>query len=322
MENHALTVPLATDHALTTGEAPAADRHPVAVYLAALAPGSRRAQRHALDVIAGFLTGVADASPVAWHRVRYQHAQAIRARLAEFYRPATANRMLSALRGVLREAWRLGQLSADDYHRAADVAPVRGSTLPAGRVLGVGEVVALFSACAADPSPAGARDAAVLALAFGAGLRRAEVVALDVADVDLESGAVRVTGKGSKAREVYLAGGGLAAVRDWLSLRGDAPGPLLLSVNKAGAIGARRLTAQAIYSALRKRAAAAGVRAFSPHDLRRSFATGLLDAGADVANVAGLMGHASTDTTRRYDRRGARARQRDAERLHVPYVGR
>lgn len=63
----------------------------------------------------------------------------------------------------------------------------------------------------------------------------------------------------------------------------------------------------------------AGVKAFSPHDCRRTFCTALLDAGADVASVAGLMGHASTDTTRKYDRRDARARRKAAELLHVPY---
>ena len=82
--------------------------------------------RQALDTIAALLTGgLADAERIDWAALRYQHAQAVRTRLAATYAPATTNKMLSALRGVLREAWRLGLMSAEDYHRAADLQAVR-----------------------------------------------------------------------------------------------------------------------------------------------------------------------------------------------------
>ncbi len=94
---------------------------------------------------------------------------------------------------------------------------------------------------------------------------------------------------------------------------------MFVAVNRGGRLGLSRMTAQAVYGMLRKRAEQAGVRSFSPHDCRRTFCTALLDAGADVVSVAGLMGHASTDTTRRYDRRDSQARRKAAEMLHVPY---
>lgn len=109
--------------------------------------------------------------------------------------------------------------------------------------------------------------------------------------------------------------GALDALSDWLSARGMEPGPLFLPVNKAGKIGTKRLTNQAIYNMLRKRALEAGLTRFSPHDLRRTFVSDLLDAGADIATVAKMAGHASMQTTARYDRRPEEA----GRLLHVPY---
>jgi site-specific recombinase XerD len=120
---------------------------------------------------------MANAEGIDWAAIRYQHAQAVRAKLAETYSPATVNKALSALRGVLRESWRLGLVTAEDYHRASDLEAVRGETLPRGRALGAGELAALMSACCMDAGPSGARDAALLALLYGGGLRRSEAVA-------------------------------------------------------------------------------------------------------------------------------------------------
>ena len=174
-----------TTHPLALMQTLPADRHPAAVYLSRLAPGSRRTMRQALDSIAAMLTGgLADAQSMDWPALRYQHAQAVRTRLAEVYAPATTNKMLSALRGVLREAWRLGLMSAEDYRRATDLEAVKGETLPRGRALSAGELAALMRVCSADSSPAGARDAALLALLYCGGVRRSEAVALDVSDYD------------------------------------------------------------------------------------------------------------------------------------------
>jgi integrase len=104
--------------------------------------------------------------------------------------------------------------------------------------------------------------------------------------------------------------GGSAALADWLAERGDGPGPLFCPVNKAGKIEVRRMTAQAVWNLLQKRATEGGVRAFSPHDLRRMFVSDLLDASADIATVAKMAGHANVQTTARYDRRPEDAKRR------------
>ncbi|HEX6068191.1 MAG TPA: tyrosine-type recombinase/integrase [Longimicrobiaceae bacterium] len=297
---------------------------PVAVYLAQLAPNSRRAVRSDLARIAALLSRAdADLHALPWHRLRYEHVAAIRQRLAEEYAPASANRMLSSLRGVLRECWNLGLLSGDEYHRAIRVKPVKGSRLPAGRALSAGEIRTLFRACAHDPRPAGARDAALLAVLYGAGVRRAEAVQLDLADFAPDSGELRVrSGKGNKDRLTYVQGLGCTAVEVWLQLRGRDPGPLFVPIHRSGRVRMRRMREQSIYDILKRRAAAAGIPSFSPHDLRRTFAGDLLDAGADISTVQQLLGHASVTTTQRYDRRGEATKRRAASLLHVPYVPR
>jgi len=300
------------------------DQNPAAVYLARLAPGSRRTMRGALDAIASLLSGgQADAEALPWHQLRYQHTTAVRAALVERYAPSTANKHLAALRGVLKEAWRLGQMESDHYHRAADLPGVKGTTLPKGRALSSGEIRALFEACA-DGKPGGARDAALMATLYGGGLRRSESVALDhPVDYEPSTGALAVReGKGRKARYAYLPAGGRAAMDAWIEVRGDEPGPLLVPVRKGGLVIVRRMTPQAVLYALRKRQEmAAGVAPFSPHDLRRTFIGDLLDAGADLAAAQRLAGHAQVGTTARYDRRPEEMKRRAAELLHVPFVG-
>ena len=299
------------------------DRHPALVYLASLSPGSRRTMRASLENIASFVSGGrANASTLAWHGLRYQHTALIRATLAETYAPATANKMLSALRGVLKECFRLGYTGAEEYQRARDLPPVRGSALPKGRALSHGELRRLFEVCAEDARRArGARDAAVLSVLYGCGLRRSEAVDLNLSDFDPDTEELRVRGKGGKERMVYAAGGASEALSAWISLRGPEDGPLFYPINKGGRIERRRMSDQAVLYVLKRRGEQIAAKGFSPHDMRRTFIGDLLDAGADLAAVQKLAGHANVRTTARYDRRGERAKKKAASLLHVPYSG-
>jgi site-specific recombinase XerD len=302
-------------------EALPTDQKPAAVYLASLAPGSRRSMKTALNLIAALLTsGRCDALSLHWGALRFQHTAAIRAALSERYAASSANHRLAALRGVLKAAWNLGQIPTEEYHRAINLPPVRGETLPRGRALSPGELRMLFHVCEQDHTPAGGRDAALLAVLYGVGLRRSEAVALDVKDYDGETGALTVrSGKGNKARVGYASRGARQALGKWLLTRGDVEGPLLLPVLKSGKVMRRRLTDQAVLVVLMKRAKQAGVKRLSPHDLRRTFISDLLDAGADISTVQKMAGHANVTTTTRYDRRGEVAKQKASELLHVPF---
>jgi integrase/recombinase XerD len=299
---------------------PPGTRSPAESYVAGLAPGSRRAQAQALVRIARLL-GSDDPRAVAWWKLTPEVVDAIRAQLVDQGAPATANRVLSALRGTLRAAWRAGLMDAAAYQAARDVRGARGSRLPRGRAVGTEEWLKLFREIAHEPSPMRERDTALVALAYAGGFRRGELVALDVTDYDRESGRLRVIGKGNKERAVFVSNGARDALHAWLRARGPAPGPLLLPIDRHGHVLARRLTEQTVYDRLRYLAERAGVAAFSPHDCRRSLAGDLLDAGVDLATVQAMLGHASPATTARYDRRGERAVRQAAERVHVPYVG-
>ena len=104
-----------------------------------------------------------------WQDLRFQHTQAIKAQLAERYAARTANKMLAALRQVLKRSWRLGLMGQEDYATATDLDTVDGDTLPAGRALNTGELRALMTQCINDATPAGARDAAIVAIMYSCG---------------------------------------------------------------------------------------------------------------------------------------------------------
>jgi len=180
-----------------------------------------------------------------------------------------------------------------------------------------------MSVCGRDSSPAGIRDAALTAVLYGAGLRRSESVGLDLADYNVETGELAIRGaKGRKDRLGYATNGSADALKDWLVSRGGDPGPLFCRINKGGKITVRRLTDQAVLHVLKKRAVQASVASFSPHDLRRSFISDLLDAGADISTAQQLAGHSNVQTTARYDRRGEVTKRKVAELLHIPYLRR
>jgi site-specific recombinase XerD len=297
------------------------DQHPAAVFLAGLSTEiSRQTMRQALDGMARLL-GAENCLRIQWHLIRFQHVNAIKAALNEQYKPATVNKYLSALRGVLLAAKQLGLMGVEDYDRAVSVKSVKGSTLPAGRDLSDKEIRRLFAVCEADPTPAGARDAALFAI-LRIGLRVTEIADLTHADFDSTTKRLVVRGKGNKERLVPIAGGSLQALLDWLTVRGKNSGSLFYAVNKGGKIIEQAISRQAIFKICSKRSGEAKIPDFSPHDFRRTFVGDLLDAGADIVTVKDLAGHASIQTTARYDRRGQARLHSAMELLNTPYSGR
>ncbi|GAA4088477.1 tyrosine-type recombinase/integrase [Nonomuraea soli] len=295
-------------------------RDPYHVYLDSLtSPESRRTMQGCLDRIARLISGeqAVTGSGLPWHLLRYEHTVRIRTLLTEQgWSAAYVNKHLVALRRVLKEAWRLGQLTAEEHARATDLAPVRQSRLPTGHHVPPEVVGAALAEC--DATPAGVRDAALIAVLYSTGCRRAEIAGLTLADYDSAGRSLRVRGKRDKQRMVYLTREAIGLVERWIAVRGDAPGPLFSPFTKTGGLRPRPLSGQGIADILTRRLGEAGAPRRTAHDFRRTFIGELLDAGVDLATAQALVGHSSPATTARYDRRPERTRREAVDRLRLP----
>lgn len=236
--------------------------------------------------------------------------------------PSTRNAMRDSIRAVIREARLAGAINTDTKETL--LSALRIEDLPRdtekqarGHIL-ASRVKEVFQQLAEDPSPTARRDTALVALLVGAGLRRAEVSSLNLEDLDEHLESVVVRGKGRVVRDVPLAPGVRRAIRTWLQIRGTDSGPLLTPMTRTVPREPvlRRLSSNTVAQVVARRFGSE-VR---PHDLRRTFTGDLLDSGADLSTVAKVLGHASTQTTAGYDRRGFATRRDAVEKLNVPVV--
>lgn len=282
-------------------------QNPALVYLRSLAKGSRRTQETALREIAHHMTnGRLDHIALPWHILSYQHVQALRADMLDIpdYKAATINRYLSAVRGVLKEAWQLGLMDSDTYLRAITVKNVKSVALPPGRMIASEEMKALIQSCLLDNKDTGKRDAAALALMYVTGMRRSEICKLQIGDFDVQTGEVRIiASKGNKSRTSYIDGKAKQHVIEWMKVRGLSPGAMFVTVDQHGNLNTTHLNPQTLYDMIQRRAKQAGIDSLSVHDLRRTAISEMLARGVDISTVAKIVGHERLDTTRRYDRR-------------------
>jgi integrase/recombinase XerD len=208
--------------------------------------------------------------------------------------PRSAARLLSALRGFYRFLLLDGHVAADPTGELS--APQVGQKLP--RFLSEEEVERLLETPDVS-TPEGVRDRAMIELLYATGLRVSELVSLPAAALDLDAGVLQCTGKGSKQRRVPVGRSAVGWLQRYAAARrallGEADSALLF-VGRGG----RALTRQNFWATLRAYADAAGLRGVSPHVLRHSFATHLLEHGADTRTVQALLGHSDLLTTQIY----------------------
>ncbi|MFK5922346.1 MAG: tyrosine-type recombinase/integrase [Verrucomicrobiota bacterium] len=303
--------------------------NPAAVYLESLGSDvSRRVIKSSLNSVARHIN---PASVVrdAWQMVRWDKltAPSVRLLLAKTKgSPATRNKMLSALKGVTRMAWEMRLLDTDELERIRAIKGDSGTRELSGRCIPEGEISALLNACGRDPSAAGARDGAMISLAAVTGARRAEIAGLDAGRMKIEEDdtiTLKVIGKRNRERTLFVRGNAYRALKDWLKVRGGDEGAIFCMIGKGGRIDTSHFVSPvALDKTLGKRSREAGIEKVKWHDFRRTTASSFLDAGADIATVAKIMGHANVQTTARYDRRGERAQKKAAGLLSVPYFKR
>ena len=222
-------------------------------------------------------------------------ASMIRAYLVEIHESTAARtraRKLSCIRSFFRFLVRRGRLKRNVGEEI--LSPKLPKLLP--RALGVDEVFGLIEKPAPD-DPIHLRDLAMIELLYGAGLRAQELVDLDLSRIDLRQRKVRVLGKGNKERVVPFGKKALSAIERWLSVRAAPEDEKALFVSKEG----KRLSTRGLRRRLHARVAEVGLdRKVTPHVMRHSFATHLLDGGADLRAIQEMLGHASLGTTQRY----------------------
>lgn len=289
---------------------------------------TERAFAQALRRAAGVLFGPCaetSLSDLPWQDIRYDDVELLKARLIErAYAVSTVNVTLAAMRGLLRHCRRLRLISPEDFDEIRDVRRASGSSLPAGRALSDAELARVFAEARRLPSPLRERDLALLAVAFTSGARRAEIAALDLVDYSSEGLQLALrSAKGRRPRHAQLTVEAVHHIDAWLRHRGFEPGPLICPVGAGERVRVARLSPGAIYRRLRVLSCRTGIRPCSPHDARRTVATRLLAAGADLGTVARQTGHASLNVLRTYDRRGDDAlRQVVSRSLQLPAVER
>lgn len=312
-----------------------AQKNPYRVYIAGLAPGSQKTMAGCLDRIARIYLIEAGADPAGvdalaepgdqfpWWRLEYQHTAKIVALLKnQGWAPTYVNKHIAGLKMALKHSWKLGLMSAEDYHRAAELEGDKGRRLPPGRSIAAAELEALLRVCMADGSASGRRDAAIVAVFYSTGLRLHELAKSLLEDYQPGERSLRVIGKRSKERRVYLTEQAAQFLGAWLAHSGHRSGPIFLGLHRSGAplAGLKPMTPGAVGQIIDRRRIEAGLPRLAAHDFRRTHIGDLLDAGVDLATVSQLAGHSSTTTTAGYDRRHERTKQSAIDRLVMPAI--
>lgn len=299
-------------------------RNPLTLYLTRLAPSSQLTMRYVLQDAADRL-GFEDINleDIDWHLLQPEQVMALVAVLREDgYAPNTSSLYVNAVRGVMNEAWRMSLISQDHLLKMRSVKATAGTRLSQGRNLRRTLIRELMEVCAADPRPQGLRDAAVIGILYGSGMRKSESVNIELGQVDFAERSLRVTGKGNKQLVKYAPGWAFAKLEAWLEFRRSQLKPgeqddafLFNRIRRGSHITRERITKHAIYYIARQRGQQVGVK-IMPHDFRRSFITRVIEE-YDLSIAQKLAHHTNIQTTANYDVRDDNERRRAVDRFDL-----
>jgi len=279
--------------------------NPAEVYLSSLRSiKSRSGMQSLLNNVAAYFDEDSNLYDFDWSLLSYPDVLQFQNWLLEDKKaPNTINTYLAAIKGVSREAWKLGIIGIEHYHRIKEVKRIRGNRVDKGRALSLVELNIMIDHCLSQDGPIAMRDSCLISLVYSAGLRREEASTLMMSDYNKSAARLVIIGKGNKQRFNPLNRRVIDIVETWLDERGRTDGPLFVRVLKGGKVTLLPITDKTVYNIIVRRYTECGLKRLTPHDLRRTFATNLLAQGEDLFIVQDLMGHASIETTKRYDKR-------------------
>ena len=297
---------------------------PVALYLQQLAASSRQTMRYVLQDAADRL-GVDDVAieEFPWHQLQPGHITALVAALrTDGYAPNTSSLYVNAIRGVMNQAWQQSLITQDQLLKIRAVKAGGGSRLVKGRNLRRTLIRELMDVCAADPRPQGLRDAAIIAILYGSGMRKSESVNMDLRQVNMAERSLQVLGKGNKELIKFAPAWAFEKLQVWLDFRreqlpeGVSDDTFLFNrIRRGSHITRERITKHAIYYIAKQRGKQVGVD-IMPHDFRRSFITRVIEE-YDVSIAQKLAHHANIATTVSYDMRDDNERRNATDRFSL-----
>ncbi|SRR5579875_401298 len=306
-------------HARSTGLSAARARSPVTSYLLRFATANgRRTVIQSLRRIARALGMPGDADgwrAIPWGKLGPQETGLVNARLlAEDQAPSTIRLTRTVMKGVLSEAQKMGLITGDQLMAATSWPKVRGKRAPAGRMLTDEEVQKLRAHCRTlSPAVFQAMALALVACGLGGGMRREELATVEAEALSDDGRHLRFIGKGRKEVVQPLPAWAAADVQAWLAVRRRFPvasATMFLKIDTRGRrLVDRPMTPWEVWKLVRELQRGAGLPKFSPHDLRRTFASTLIEEeGLDKAKT--LMRHENVATTLGYDRRGQKSAEK------------
>lgn len=290
---------------------------PYQLYQQTLSPSGRKAIASLLTKCAKQLTGES-ATSFAWHHIKYADVMTLKNRfMQEGYAVSTTNMMLSAIKSIAQTSFNMDLMAAEQLAKIKAVERVSGTSNRKGRGLTNDEILALTTAAMKSPyASKQLRDKAIVLVGCGAGLRSFELTQLTLEDLDLRAGILSVrNGKGRKFRQIHLSRPVLSSIKKWVAVRGIHRGALFCRIGRYGDIHHNQLTTSGVTHLLASLQQTALIAPFSPHDLRRTFITQLLNQGTDMNTVRQLAGHSDITTTARYDCRAETVGQKASKRL-------
>jgi len=278
--------------------------NPVDIYLSRLAESGRRSMSSQLRKIAKLMKWKGHLNECLFYCLTYSDLEMIKRQCIEEGKAArTINHLIQGLRGIAKIANHLDLINDKQLKPFLTISLLNTQPSEKGKALEGRDVIKLISAMRADTSIKGKRNLALISVFLSSGLRRSEIVKLKVQDIDFELQSISVLkGKGNKKRVQFLPDWSYQILIDWLNYKPENSSFVFIPVNRH--LISKPLSTAAAYQIVTSITnSILGVKC-SPHDLRRTFVTELLNQNVDIATVSKMAGHANIATTQIYDKRG------------------